>query len=214
MYEQSFHQISDIEKMQKLVHDNPFATLICPNNAQTTVDHIPFYLDSTVGECGCLYAHIAAKNPLLENLANSPSCIIVFQASNSYISPSWYPSKHEHGKAVPTWNYAVVHARGDAIMHRDPEWILRHLNLLTERHESQQSLPWKISDAPNDYIDTLLSLIVGIEIPIMNIQGKWKLNQNKSEADRIGVVAGLLSKSETDAQRIASLVRETLSTAT
>jgi transcriptional regulator len=136
----------------------------------------------------------------------------MFQGPDAYISPSWYPSKHAHGKAVPTWNYAVVHAHGMPLVIQDRPWLLDHINRLTDLHESGQLLPWKVSDAPGEFIDQMVERIVGIEIPISRIVGKWKVSQNRSTADRLGVVAGLLGKGDARSKEMADLVDRALHT--
>jgi transcriptional regulator len=120
--------------------------------------------------------------------------MIVFHGPNEYISPSWYPSKHAHGKAVPTWNYATVHVQGTTRVIDDREWLREHIEQLTHEHEKQFAHEWKISDAPLDYIDNMLSAIVGIEVTVTKMEGKFKLSQNRPSGDRLGVLAGLIAK--------------------
>jgi transcriptional regulator len=134
--------------------------------------------------------------------------VAVFQGPQAYVSPSWYPSKHADGKAVPTWNYAVVHAHGVPRAIEDPQWLLQQLTLLTDQHESFQALPWKVSDAPRDFIDRLLGAIVGIEMPVTQLRGRWKVSQNRPLADRLGVAAGLQSRDGDEAQAMAALVMQ------
>jgi transcriptional regulator len=135
----------------------------------------------------------------------------VFQGAETYISPSWYPSKHAHGKAVPTWNYAVVHAHGLPHVIEDRDWLLAHINQLTDANEAAQANPWKVSDAPQDFTDRMLQAIVGLEIPIEKLVGKWKVSQNRPEPDKLGVVAGLLARNDSASREMASLVRRHIS---
>ena len=138
--------------------------------------------------------------------------MVVFQGAESYITPSWYPGKQSHGKVVPTWNYAVVHAYGiPRVVDGDAEWLVAYLGRLTETHEAPQALPWKLSDAPDDYIRQMVNGIVAIEIPIDKLVGKWKVSQNRAEADRLGVVAGLLEHGGRRQREMAELVGERLS---
>ena len=141
-----------------------------------------------------------------QSMSSTVNSVVIFQGAETYITPSWYPSKHAHGKAVPTWNYAVVHAHGLPRVIEDREWLLAHLNQLTDVHEADQALPWKVSDAPQEFTDRLLQNIVGIEIPIARLVGKWKVSQNRPEPDKLGVVAGLLARNDEQAMEMASLV--------
>ena len=134
--------------------------------------------------------------------------LVAFQGPQTYITPSWYLSKHEHGKTVPTWNYAVVHVQGYPRFIEDRDWLYEHLNQLTNEHEASQVLPWKVDDAPPDFTEKLIGAIVGVEIPIQRIEGKWKTNQNRPEHDKVGVVAGLLEKGDQESTAMASLVRQ------
>jgi transcriptional regulator len=146
-----------------------------------------------------------------QSFSKTSHSVVVFQGAESYITPSWYPSKHAHGKAVPTWNYAVVHASGLPVAIEDKDWLLDHLNQLTNLHEADQVLPWKVSDAPPDYIERMIGAIVGIEIPISKLVGKWKISQNRPEQDKLGIVAGLLAKEDQRSKEMAALVNASVS---
>jgi transcriptional regulator len=211
MYVPKVHEQTDLTVMHALMAANPLGTWITLGEGGLIANHVPFLLDSTRGEFGTLIAHVARANPVWESFSPTVNSLIVFQGSNGYITPSWYPSKHAHGKAVPTWNYAVVHAHGIPRIVQDREWLLAHVNRLTDVHESEQALPWKVSDAPPDYIDRMLGMIVGIEIPIAKLVGKWKVSQNRPEPDKLGVVAGLLGRSDAQSSDMASLVNQALS---
>lgn len=141
-----------------------------------------------------------------QKLSSTVQAAAIFRGPDSYVSPSWYPSKHAHGKALPTWNYAVVHAFGYARSTEDREWLLANVTELTDRHEAGQSLPWRVSDAPSDYLDRQLGAIVGIELPIRTLTGKWKVSQNRAVPDRLGVAAGLQARDAEDARAMADLV--------
>jgi transcriptional regulator len=136
-----------------------------------------------------LEGHVARANALWQQAGQD--FLVVFQGPQTYVSPAWYASKKEHGKVVPTWNYAVVHAKGTLIAHDDPAWLQGFLNRLTQGHETRVASDWKMSDAPDDYIQQLKQAIVGIEIPVTSIIGKWKVSQNRPLPDRVGVKAAL-----------------------
>jgi transcriptional regulator len=211
MYVPKCHEETDLAVLHALIAAHPLGTWVTLGNGELIANHVPFLIDPSRGEFGTLIAHVARANRVWESFSPSVNSVVAFHASNSYISPSWYPSKHAHGKAVPTWNYAVVHAHGIPRIVQDREWLLAHVNQLTTVHEAGQSLPWKVSDAPADYIDRLLDMIVGIEIPIATLVGKWKVSQNRPEPDKRGVVAGLLGRSDAKASEIAALVNQCLS---
>ena len=151
-------------------------------------------------------AHVARSNPVWRDFSREVAALAIFQGAQSYVSPSWYPSKHEHGKAVPTYNYMVVHAYGKTQIVEDTAWLRALVTRLTDRYEAAQPLPWRVTDAPEDYIEKMLAAIVGIEIPVEKLIGKWKLSQNRSAADRTGVAAGLLQRGDDNATSLASAI--------
>lgn len=180
------------EALHALMRAHPLGTLVAHGPDGLDANHIPFELDTAVGPHGLLRAHVARANPVWQQAADT-EVLVVFRAADGYISPNWYPSKPEHHRHVPTWNYAVVHAHG-VLRVRDDERFLRGLVArLTREHEarSQQQKPWKMGDAPTDYIDGLLKAIVGLEIEVSRLVGKYKLGQNREERDRLGAAAGL-----------------------
>ena len=180
------------EALHALMQAHPLGTLVTHSPDGLDANHIPFELDTAVGPHGLLRAHVARANPVWQQAADT-EVLVVFRAADGYISPNWYPSKPEHHRHVPTWNYAVVHAYG-VLRVRDDERFLRGLVArLTREHEarSQQQKPWKMGDAPTDYIDGLLKAIVGLEIEVTRLVGKYKLGQNREERDRLGAAAGL-----------------------
>ncbi len=208
MYVPKHHEESDISVLHALVKAHPLGTWVTYGDAELIANHIPFLLDATRGKHGTLVGHVARANPVWQSYSTTVNSVVVFQGVEMYISPSWYPSKHSHGKVVPTWNYAVVHAHGLPRLIEDPEWLLAHLNQLTAVHEAEQALPWKVSDAPRDFTDRLLQAIVGIEIPIEKLTGKWKVSQNRPEPDKLGVVAGLLARDDARSSEMAKLVNQ------
>lgn len=208
MYVPKHHEETDISVLHALIQAHPLGAWVTYGNGELIANHIPFVLDPTRGEHGTLMGHVARANRVWQSFSSTVHSVIMFQGAETYITPSWYPSKHVHGKAVPTWNYAVVHAHGLPQVIEDHEWLLAHLNQLTDKHEAEQALPWKVSDAPEDFTDRLLQLIVGIEIPVSKLLGKWKVSQNRPEPDKLGVIAGLLTRDDAQATEMASLVNQ------
>lgn len=176
----------------------PFATLVTMASNEIDADHVPFLLADTGDGYGALRGHVARANPIWSNVSDDSEVLVIFQGPNRYVSPRWYPSKQEHGRVVPTWNYLVVHARGRIRWYHDPSWLRGLLDATTEAHEDPAQ-PWRVSDAPEDFVAGMLSGIVGFEVPISDLRGKWKLSQNRSSRDREGVVAGLKSQSDSAA---------------
>ena len=184
MYTPKHFVESRVESLHGLIRAYPFATLVTRAADGLTANHLPFEL---VGEV--LHGHVARGNELAR--LDGAEVLLVFQGPDGYISPNWYPSKHETGREVPTWNYAVVHVHGRLRVIDDAAWLRRLLETLTDHHEAGQPRPWKISDAPDDHIEKSLRAIVGLEVAIDRIEGKFKLSQNHPARNRAGVVAGL-----------------------
>jgi transcriptional regulator len=174
--------------------------------AGIAANHIPLLLDPAAGEFGTLRGHVARANPVWRDLVAGVETVAIFQGAPGYISPNWYPGKAEHGKAVPTWNYCVVHAHGSLRVIDDVAWVRRMVDELTTRHEAEFAAPWSIGDAPADYIDNMLKAIVGIELPISRLLGKWKVSQNQPAENRAGVVRGLQELDTPEAAALATLV--------
>ena len=187
-----------------LIRAHPLGLLVTGGVGGLVANPIPFLLDEA-GVHGTLRAHIARANPQGHALAAADECMIVFQGPQGYVTPGWYASKREHGRVVPTWNYATVHAWGRPRMIDDPVWLHRQIADLTALREAPRAAPWAVDDAPAPFVAAQLRAIVGIEIPITRIEGKWKMSQNRPEADRAGVVAGLRDQGET---ALADLVTE------
>jgi transcriptional regulator len=205
MYQPSHFEESRAEVLHAAIGNHPLTTLIRTDLAGALrADVLPMLLDSN-GAHGTLRGHVARANPLWRE-ADGREVLLVFQGAQSYISPGWYPSKSEHGKVVPTWNYVVVQARGRLRAIDDAAWLRGFVTRLTERFEaSMQPAPWRVADAPDDYIEAMLRAIVGIEVEIASLVGKWKVSQNRGAADREGVAAGLaaLAARTGDAQAAA-----------
>lgn len=214
MYVPKLHEESDTSILRDLVRAHPLGTWVTQGDGELIANHIPFLLDASRGEYGTLVGHVARANRVWQSCSKTVNSIVVFQGAETYITPSWYPSKHAHGKAVPTWNYAVVHAHGLPRIIEDREWLLAHVTQLTDAHEAEQTLPWKVTDAPSDFTDRLLQAIVGIEIPIEKLVGKWKVSQNRPEPDKLGIVTGLLTRDDAQSKQMAALVNQHVSLAT
>jgi len=192
-----------IEVMQDLIRHHPFASVISLQEGEIVADHLPLVLHPELSEYGRLQGHINRANPMRKMLTENADVLVIFQGPHHYVSPSWYPSKQEHEKVVPTWNYIMVHAKGKLTLRDEADWLLNHLNDLTDQHESGRSMPWKVSDAPADYIERMTRGIMGVEIEITSLQGSWKASQNKTDNDRQGVVDGLSQEDSSQAKAMA-----------
>lgn len=190
--------------MHDLIRTHSFGTLITLENGEINANHLPFYLRDNNTLC----AHISKGNPLWKTLPEAQNILVVFQGAHHYISPNWYPSKQEHHKEVPTWNYMVVHAYGNLKIIEDTDWIKKHLEELTEQNEQIEEKPWKVSDAPDKYIAQQLKGIVGIEIEITKLIGKCKAGQNKKQPELSGMVNALGNIDSTNAQGMAKIINE------
>jgi transcriptional regulator len=195
------------EVMDELIAAHPFSTVVSSATGDLTADHVPLVLKQDA-EGKRLEGHIASANPLFRETSGALDVLAVFQGPQIHVTPSWYASKQEHGKVVPTWNYVVVHVRGQLQFTRDTSWLLQHLADLTDQHESHRAEPWAIDDAPRDFIERQLRALVGFEIAIEDMQGTWKESQNKALKDWTGVKSGLESSESPDAVEIAQLIEE------
>ena len=188
MYLPKHFEVTDPATIRGVVRGCPLAVWAAVVDGQPVVNHVPFHLDESRGEHGTLIGHVARANPIWRTPGPA---VLVFQGPDAYVSPSWYPGKREHGKVVPTWNYAVVHAHGIPQVTEDRAVLHRIVSQLTTVHESARAQPWAVTDAPPDYIAQMLNAIVGIEVPVQRWVAKFKLSQNHPAATRQGVVAGL-----------------------
>lgn len=190
MYVPPAYRETRADVLHALVRAHPLGTLVTAGAAGLTANLIPFDLVETAGGT-VLRAHLARANPQCEDLRAGAETLVIFQGPEAYVTPSWYAAKAEHGRVVPTWNYAVVQVRGRPQVFDAPDWLAAQVGRLTEGHEAGRAHPWAVSDAPETFIAGQLRAIVGLEIPIERIEGKWKMSQNRSEADRSGVAEGL-----------------------
>ena len=203
MYQPAPFREDHLPTLHALIRAHPLATLITAGAGGLQANLVPFLLAED-GLKGTLRAHIARANEQAEALREGAETLVVFQGPESYISPSWYASKEEHGRVVPTWNYVAVQVRGTPNLIEDARWLRAHVEALTSQQEDKRSAPWKVSDAPESFIAGLIGGILGIEIAIEHIEGKWKASQNRSAADRYGVKAGL--RTEGGNEEMAGLV--------
>lgn len=201
MYQPAAFRETRVERIDDLLQACPLAALTVADGQGFAVDHVPLLRSGPV-----LRGHVARANPLAQR--DGAPVVAVFQGPQAYVSPNWYPSKHETGREVPTWNYAVVHVHGRLRTTTDPLWLRALLTELTDRHEAGEPQPWSIDDAPADHTERLLGAITGIEIAIERIEAKFKLSQNHPPANRLGVVAGLRRRGRAgDAELAAWMVR-------
>lgn len=207
MYQPSAFREERLETLHELIRAHPLATLITAGPGGLVANLVPFIL-ADEGDQGTLRAHVAKANDQVGALATGAETLVVFQGPEAYITPSWYPSKKEHGRVVPTWNYAVVQVRGTPRVIDDPAWLRTQIGALTSAQEGKRPEPWKVTDAPEAFIEGQLRAIIGVEIPIVTIEGKWKVSQNRSAADRQGVYRGL--EDEGRNEEMARLVGERL----
>lgn len=191
------HFIEDRKEiLHKLIIENPFGTLVSNGQSGLDANHLPFKLEPSMGELGTLMAHVSKNNPLLNDVTALDQVLVIFQAGNAYISPTWLPSKKDSERQVPTWNYLVAHAKGRMKFYDDEVHVRKMVARLTKRHEAAMDNPWKMSDAPKDYISELLTHIVSIEIEITSLVGKSKLNQDDGAKDMIGAGSALIAQGE------------------
>ena len=209
MYLPSHFDEKRLDVLQALVRRHPFGLLVTQTADGPVANGIPFLLDPDgAGGFGTLRGHVARANPVWRDAAADVPALVVFQGPDAYVSPSFYPSKAEHGKVVPTWNYVMVQARGRLRAVDDPAWLLQLVTRLTERHESPRAAPWAVSDAPADYVQTMLRAIVGIELELTGLSGKWKVTQNRPAADRAGGVDGRQADGGEAARALAAQVAQ------
>lgn len=207
MYLPQHFEETNVGVLHDLIRAHPLGSLVVMTSQGLDANHIPFLVQPEPLPFGSLRGHVARGNAVWRDAAAGAEALVIFQGAEAYISPSLYPSKQEHGKVVPTWNYAVVHAHGRIRAIDDPAWLRGHVDELVGRHEAGRPMPWKTSDAPSDFVDKLLHAIVGIEIRIDRLVGKWKVSQNRPPADREGVVEGLTQDGSAAAAAMADLVR-------
>jgi transcriptional regulator len=191
VYTPKFNEETRLDILHGLIRSQPFATLVTMGRSGLIATHLPVVLLPGEGTPDILRGHISRANPQWREFDQSIEALAIFAGPQHYITPNWYPEKAEDGKVVPTWNYAVVHAYGTIRVIEDPAWLLTHLKSLTTQHEAASPRPWAVTDAPEDYIASQIRGIVGLEIPVRRLEGKWKVSQNKSDRTKESIEHGL-----------------------
>jgi transcriptional regulator len=208
MYIPKHNEETRVSVMHSLIVSSPLGTLVTLGASGLIASHIPMVLEDDGSQFGVLKGHISRANTQWRDLVSTVDALAIFAGHHHYITPNWYPGTKEHGKEVPTWNYVVVHAYGPLRVIHDTHWLLINVEKLTNIHEAASPTPWKVSDAPHDYIQSQLKGIVGIEIPIQRLQGRWKLSQNRTERDRKCVIEGLAELNTPESLAMRALVEE------
>lgn len=196
------------EVMFDFIEAHSLGVLVTTSSEGLFATHLPLLLHRSRGERGALEGHVARANPQHAFPAGETDALVIFSGPDAYISPSFYPSKEAHGKVVPTWNYVAVHAYGRVRYTSDPVFLRAHVERLTAHHESGRAQPWSVGDAPEGYVEGMLRAIVGVEIDITRLEGKWKMSQNRPAEDIDGVVAGLGASDDVRGREVAVLVEE------
>lgn len=210
MFLHPLHRFPDSFDPGAFIAAHPLGAWVCPAADGLVANHLPFVLDRQRGPQGTLLGHVSRANGVWRQLAAESACVVLFQGAQAYITPNWYPGMAEHGRVVPTWNYAVVHVHGVARVAHGREWLMDMLDRLTHAQESTQPAPWRAVDAPAEYIDGLLQAIVGIEIQVTRIEAKLKASQDEALADRAGTVQGLRAERSGSALAMADWVAQAL----
>lgn len=206
MYQPPHFREDRLEVQHALIRAHPLGLLVTNGKTGLLANPIPFVLDEAASPLGTLRAHLSRANPQWRDFDPEQEALVVFQGTETYITPSWYATKRETGKVVPTWNYAIVQAYGRMQVKDDPEWLLRQITAMTSAQEASRQEPWAVSDAPAEFLTAQMKGIVGVEIEISRIDGKWKVSQNRPVADRKGVAEGLRKAMTADALHMAELV--------
>ncbi|MFJ3074977.1 FMN-binding negative transcriptional regulator [Pseudomonas sp. NPDC087029] len=208
MYNSKPHQEHDLQRLHQHMLDTRLAVLVSHGEQGLLATHLPVLVDTAEGEFGTVYAHLARANRQWQDLERGAEALLVFPGADAYVSPSYYPSKADNPKVVPTWNYLAVHAYGPAEVIHEAAPLMSIVTRLTERHEQGRDNPWQVADAPRDYLDGMLRAIVGIRLPIARLQGARKLSQNRSAQDIAGVREGLASSPDYLDNQLAAQMRQ------
>ncbi|MGA6988758.1 MAG: FMN-binding negative transcriptional regulator [Terriglobales bacterium] len=208
MYIPRHNEEKRVSVMHALIVSRPLGTLVTLGASGLFASHIPMILEDDGSQFGVLKGHISRANTQWRDFVPTVDALAIFAGHQHYITPTWYPGTYEHGKEVPTWNYVVVHAYGPLKVIQDEQWLLTNVEKLTSIHEAGSPVPWKVSDAPVDFIQSQLKGIVGLELPIRKLEGKWKVSQNRTEQERDGVVEGLGKLNTPESLAMKALVEE------
>jgi transcriptional regulator len=209
MYRPDAFRVDDVPRVHALMRARPFAALISNGAAGLYASHVPTVLKDE-GSHGAIEFHLARANPHWKELAVADEALMIFQGPEGYITPNWYPSKAQHGKVVPTWNFAVVHAYGRPEAIDDRGWLLQHVAELTAQQERDQPKPWAPSDAPDAFINAMVRGIVGFRFVVARLEGKWKMNQNREALDQDGSAKGLAERGRADDLEMADFIERSL----
>ena len=208
MYTPKAFEVTDVALLQAAMKQSELATLVTMTANGLVATHLPLMLDETKGELGTLIGHVSRANLQWKESDPSVEGLVIFLGPDTYVTPNWYAAKQETGRVVPTWNYAAIHAYGHPVFFEDTERLRVVVTELTRRHEASFPAPWQVTDAPSVYIDSQLKAIVGFEFPILRLEGKQKFNQNRSAADRTGVIEGLRGLGEERKTQVAVLMED------
>jgi transcriptional regulator len=195
-----------VDVLHELIRAHPLSTLVTLASSGLNANHIPLHLSHEPSPFGTLRGHVARANPIWNDIADDVEALAIFHGPNVYVTPSWYPTKAETGRVVPTWNYVVAHAYGTLRVADDPAWVRAHLEALTAQNERAFGEPWRLEDAPPDFIKRLIRAVVGIEIVVTRLSGKWKTSQNQPVENQAGVIYGLRATGEAKATAMAALI--------
>jgi len=207
MYLPKHFEETRIDVLHGFIRAHPLGALVTLTSGGLDANHIPFEVDPSPAPLGTLRGHVARANPVWREFSRDLDTLVIFQGPGTYVSPAWYPTKRQTAKVVPTWNYAVVHAHGALTVIEDRAWLRDFVTGLTDRHEAARPDPWRVTDAPAHYIEAQLGAIVGLELRVTRLVGKWKMSQNRPAQDRAGVVDGLQREGGEAGRAIADLVR-------
>ena len=207
MYNPPHFREDRIEVLHRLIREYSLATLVTATSDGLTANHLPLILDPEPAPWGTLRGHLSRANAQWRDSRPEVQALAIFQGPSAYVTPSWYATKKETGKVVPTYNYVVVHAHGPLQTFDDPALLERNVRALTAKHEASFAQPWSVDDAPPDFFETMLKGIIGIEIPIARLEGKWKVSQNRPPADRVGTIEGLRALGDEESLDMADEIR-------
>jgi transcriptional regulator len=210
MYSTPHFREERLDVLHALIRAHPLGILVTRTKDGLLANAVPFLIDAAASAQGTLKAHVARANSLWRDFDPDYEALAIFQGAQTYVTPSWYVTKRQTGKVVPTWNYVMVQARGRMLVRDDPHWVLTQIQQLTDTQERPRVKRWAVSDAPREFVDQQVKAIVGLEIPIARLDGKWKVSQNRPHADRTGVVEGLSESTDDNARAMAELVASAL----
>lgn len=206
MHSQKLFDVQDLSRIHGLIREHALGTLILQAEGHIYVDHLPFVLETSSNGLGLLRTHAAKDNRFWATLPDAVDCTVVFTGPNAYISPSWYPSRRQHGRVQPSWYYSVVHAYGKLRLVRDPQALSASIRTMTDYFENDRSDAWRVDEAPQHFIDVLIDHIVGLDIEITDLVGKWQVGQQRNQADRQGIVTALLRTEKTSEQKLVDQI--------